>query len=43
MPPSGCGPGLSAEWDAFVLRALGKDKDQRFETALAMRDALPRG
>jgi hypothetical protein len=32
---------LSAEWDAFVLRALAKDMDQRFETAEAMRDAVP--
>ncbi len=43
IPPSQLRPGLSPEWDAFVLRALAKDKDQRFETAQAMRDALPRG
>ena len=41
IPPSQLRPGLSAEWDAFVLRALAKDKEQRFETAQAMRDAIP--
>lgn len=41
IPPSRMRPGLSAEWDAYVLRALSKEKDQRFETAQAMRDALP--
>jgi eukaryotic-like serine/threonine-protein kinase len=41
IPPSQLRPGLSAEWDAFVLRALAKDKDQRFETAQTMRDAIP--
>jgi serine/threonine-protein kinase len=42
IPPSNLRAGLSPEWDAFVLRALAKDKEQRFETAQAMRDALPR-
>ncbi|MFO7565585.1 MAG: serine/threonine-protein kinase [Enhygromyxa sp.] len=41
IPPSQLRPGLSPEWDAFVLRALAKDKQQRFETAQAMRDAIP--
>jgi len=41
IPPSRLRPGLSAEWDAYVMKALSKAKDQRFETALAMRDALP--
>jgi serine/threonine-protein kinase len=42
MPPSRLRPGLSPEWDAFVLRALAKDKAERFDSAVAMRDALPR-
>jgi serine/threonine-protein kinase len=42
IPPSKLRAGLSPEWDAFVLRALAKDKEQRFETAQAMRDALPK-
>ena len=42
IPPSKLRAGLNPEWDTFVLRALAKDKEQRFETAQAMRDALPR-
>jgi serine/threonine protein kinase len=42
IPPSKLRAGLSEEWDAFVMRALSKDKELRFETAQAMRDALPR-
>jgi serine/threonine-protein kinase len=41
IPPSQLRAGLNPAWDAFVLRALAKDKEQRFETAQAMRDALP--
>jgi eukaryotic-like serine/threonine-protein kinase len=41
LPPSKLRAGLSPEWDAYVLRAMSKDKDQRFETAELMRDALP--
>ena len=42
MAPSKLRPGLSAEWDAFVLKALSKAKEERYETAQVMRDALPR-
>jgi serine/threonine protein kinase len=41
IPPSKLRAGLSEEWDAFVMRALSKDRELRFETAQAMRDALP--
>jgi serine/threonine protein kinase len=41
IPPSRLRPGLSSEWDAFVLRALSKAKEDRFDSAEAMRDALP--
>jgi eukaryotic-like serine/threonine-protein kinase len=41
IPPSQLRPGLAPEWDAFVLRALAKDPLGRFESALAMADALP--
>jgi serine/threonine-protein kinase len=43
IPPSSLRPGLDPAWDAFVLKALSKAKEDRFETAQAMRDALPRG
>ncbi|PRP93505.1 serine/threonine-protein kinase [Enhygromyxa salina] len=42
IPPSALRPGLDAAWDGFVLRALNKAKEDRFETAQAMREALPR-
>jgi serine/threonine-protein kinase len=41
IPPSRLRPGLSPEWDAFVLRALSKAKEDRFDSAEAMREALP--
>lgn len=41
IPPSRLRPGLSAEWDAFVLKALSKAKEDRFDSADAMREALP--
>ena len=41
IPPSRLRPGLPAEWDAFVLRALSKAKEDRFDSAEAMREALP--
>ncbi len=41
IPPSQLRPDLSPEWDAFVLKALAKDKGQRFATAQEMRDAIP--
>ena len=43
IPPSQLRPGLAAEWDAFVLTAMSKAKEQRFDSADAMREALPRG
>ena len=43
MPPSALRPGLDPAWDAFVLKALSKAKHDRFETAQAMREALPPG
>ncbi|KIG12370.1 serine/threonine protein kinase [Enhygromyxa salina] len=43
IPPSALRPGLEPAWDTFVLTALNKAKEDRFETAQAMRDALPRG
>jgi serine/threonine-protein kinase len=42
IPPSSLRPGLDPQWDVFVLKALSKAKEDRFETAQAMRDALPR-
>lgn len=42
IPPSSLRPGLDPAWDVFVLKALSKAKEDRFETAQAMRDALPR-
>jgi eukaryotic-like serine/threonine-protein kinase len=41
IPPSRLRPGLSPEWDAYVMKALSKAKEQRFATAQAMREALP--
>jgi serine/threonine-protein kinase len=41
IPPSQLRPGLSKDWDTFVLRAMSKAKDQRFDTADVMREALP--
>jgi serine/threonine protein kinase len=41
IPPSRLRPGLSPDWDAFVLRALSKAKEDRFDSADAMREALP--
>jgi predicted Ser/Thr protein kinase len=41
IAPSRLRPGLSSEWDAFVLEALSKAKEDRFESATVMRDALP--
>jgi serine/threonine protein kinase len=41
IPPSRLRPGLSSEWDAFVLKALSKAKEDRFDSADAMREALP--
>ena len=41
IAPSKLRPGLSEAWDAFVLRAMSKNRDERFESAQAMRDALP--
>ncbi len=41
IPPSQLRAGVSAAWDAFVLRAMSKAREGRFESAQAMRDALP--
>jgi serine/threonine protein kinase len=43
IPPSRLRPGVSPEWDAFVLKALSKAKEDRFDSAEAMREALPSG
>jgi predicted Ser/Thr protein kinase len=42
IPPSRLRPGVSPEWDAFVLQALSKAKEDRFDSADAMREALPK-
>jgi len=42
VPPSTHAPGVSTELDALVLRALSKDADGRFATALEMAEALSR-
>jgi serine/threonine protein kinase len=41
IPPSRLRPGVSPEWDAFVLKALSKAQEDRFDSAEAMREALP--
>ncbi|NJK31701.1 MAG: serine/threonine protein kinase [Deltaproteobacteria bacterium] len=41
IPPSQLRAGLDAAWDAFVLRAMSKSREGRFESADAMRAALP--
>ncbi len=40
LPPSKHVPTLPPSVDAFVTRALHKDREQRFQTALEMADAL---
>jgi predicted Ser/Thr protein kinase len=42
IPPSRLRPGVSAEWDTFVLKALSKAKEDRFDSADVMREALPK-
>ena len=39
-PPSVHNPELTAEFDAVVLKALAKDRNDRFQTAEEFRDAL---
>ncbi|MDX6742919.1 bifunctional serine/threonine-protein kinase/ABC transporter substrate-binding protein [Actinocorallia sp. A-T 12471] len=39
-PPSEVTPGISADWDAVIMRALAKRPEDRFADAGAMRDAL---
>lgn len=39
--PSQLRPDLDTEWDVFVLKALSKQRDDRFESASAMAEALP--
>ncbi|MCX4751538.1 protein kinase [Kitasatospora sp. NBC_01287] len=41
-PPSELAPDLAPGCDALVLRALAKDREQRFQTAAEMRSALAR-
>jgi eukaryotic-like serine/threonine-protein kinase len=41
VPPSIARPGVDACWDGVVLRALAKDPNERWGTALELRDALP--
>jgi serine/threonine protein kinase len=40
IPPSSYNPRVPEELDQIVLRALAKDRDARFESALALHDAL---
>ncbi|TQK95184.1 serine/threonine protein kinase [Streptomyces puniciscabiei] len=40
VPPSAHAPQLSAAYDDLVLRALGKDRADRYQTAEEMRDAI---
>ncbi|MFJ9361488.1 hypothetical protein [Streptomyces mirabilis] len=40
MPPSARAPQLPAAYDALVLRALAKDRADRYQTAEDMRDAI---
>ncbi|MEU6172531.1 protein kinase [Streptantibioticus parmotrematis] len=40
VPPSRYAPGVPAACDALVLRALRKDREERFPDAAAMRDAV---
>lgn len=40
VPPSAHAPGLPAAYDTLVLRALAKDRAERYQTAEAMRDAI---
>jgi hypothetical protein len=42
IPPSRLRPGLAPEWDAFVLKALSKAKEDRFDSAEAMRERSQR-
>ncbi|HWB81582.1 MAG TPA: serine/threonine-protein kinase, partial [Nannocystaceae bacterium] len=41
VPPSQARQGLDARWDALVLKALAKDPNERWGSALELRDALP--
>ncbi|MEU8972332.1 protein kinase [Streptomyces monashensis] len=40
VPPSAHVPGLPAAYDALVLRALAKDRADRYQTAEEMREAI---
>jgi len=39
-PPSRLVPGITPEWDAFILRATAQDRRQRFPTVAEMLEAL---
>lgn len=41
IPPSQLRRGLAPAWDAYVLEALAKRREDRFQTASAMREQLP--
>ncbi|NJB69283.1 serine/threonine-protein kinase [Desulfobaculum xiamenense] len=40
QPASHFNPELDATWDAFLRQSLARDREERFPTARAMRDAL---
>ncbi|MFN0134112.1 MAG: protein kinase domain-containing protein [Phycisphaerales bacterium] len=40
VPPSRSAPGVGAEIDAIVLKALAKDPERRYQSAAALRDDL---
>ncbi len=41
VAPTQLRPDLDPAWDTFIAKALSKPREQRFATALEMRDALP--
>lgn len=41
-PPSRCGPAVSPELDAVIMRGLSREPTRRYPTARAMADALER-
>jgi predicted Ser/Thr protein kinase len=41
VPPSKLRTGLDAGWDAFVAKAMSKNRDARFESAIEVKASLP--
>lgn len=41
VPPSKLRAGLDPGWDAFVAKAMSKNRDQRFESAIEVEASLP--